>query len=64
MACSSLTKAKKKVLIGTRLAATKERKSKHDEKDTQEEDYEKIAAGLNMETMNEARETASSKPSP
>ena len=56
-----IDESKKRVLSGTRLAATKERRSKHEEKDTQEEDYDKIASGLNMETMNQARGTASSR---
>ena len=46
---------KKKVLVGTRLAATKERQSKHEEKSTQEEDFEKLQAGLNVDSMTKAR---------
>ena len=45
---------KKKVLVGTRLAATKERQSKHEEKNTQEEDFEKLQAGLNVDSMTKA----------
>ena len=46
---------KKKVLVGTRLAATKEKQSRHAEKDTQEEDFEKLQSGLNVESMTKAR---------
>lgn len=48
---------KKKVLVGTRLAATKERKKQHEEKENQEEEYDKIQTGLDVKTMSEARPT-------
>ena len=40
---------KKKLLIGTRMAATKERMSEHAEKEGQDEAFEKAADGLEVE---------------
>lgn len=40
---------KKKVLIGTRLASTKEKCSEHADKDGQDEAFEKHAEGLEVE---------------
>lgn len=40
---------KKKVLIGTRLASTKEKRSEHADKDGQDDAFEKHAEGLEVE---------------
>ena len=55
------TGGKKKVLIGTRMASTKEKRTRLDEdaKEAHEELFGKAAAGLDVEAQDEDRNTQS-----
>ena len=46
---------KKKVLIGTRMAATKERSGKHDTKEAMDEAFEKAADTLQIDGQTKER---------
>lgn len=57
------TGGKKKILVGTRMASTKEKRTTLDEdaKDAQEELFGKAAAGLDVEAQDEDRNTQSDR---
>ena len=54
-----LDESKKKVLVGTRMAATKEKKTQHEDKNAQDEDFQKVHTGLKVEHMDQAGSSAS-----